>query len=141
MELREKTYIIKGKPIPWARSRTNNGMHFDSQKKEKLFYGLEMRNQHEGEDMFEGPLHLDITFFMPIPSSLSQNKRREIIGVYHASRPDLDNMVKFIKDAATGILYLDDNIISSIAAHKVYSTNPHTKITIKELNELSVCLC
>lgn len=141
--MKETTYIIKGKPVPWKRSGQNGAAHYDTQKKEKFVYGVDLRNQHnhEHEELWEGPIHVNITFFMPMASSMSQNKKRSLIGTYHFSRPDLDNLIKFVKDAATGIIYADDAIIASLNARKIYSSNPYTKIVVRQLEVESSCLC
>jgi Holliday junction resolvase RusA-like endonuclease len=139
--VKEKIYIINGNPIPLARPRMGQGHVYDSQKKEKLIYGLDLRNQHGHEDIHEGPIHVAITFFMKMPSNLSQSNKRELIGRYHFIRPDIDNLVKMILDCGNGVLWKDDAIIASLSAHKVYSAKPHTKIVVIQLDETSNCLC
>ncbi len=79
------------------------------------------------------PVHLDITFFMPIPKS-TPKKKAEIMrkeGLPHIKRPDLDNLVKLVKDALNGVFWKDDSQIFSMNVSKKYSENPATEITIK----------
>ena len=51
----------------------------------------------------------------------------------HYSRPDLSNLIKFIEDVATGILYKDDCIIAELVSYKHYDTNPRTEFMITPL--------
>ncbi len=139
--MRHKSYIINGDPIALARPRFGKDNVYDSQKREKLIVGIDLRNQHEGEDPYDGPIHMEITFFMPMPNSWSDKKKRDTLGTYHHLRPDIDNLVKFILDSANAVLFKDDAIVASINTHKVYSSKPHTKITIRELDDTTSCLC
>lgn len=125
-------YVIKGDPTPLARARHGRGRTWDPQKQLKLVYGIELERQHNNAPWFDGPLHLDIVFFMPIPKT-STKRRHMIDGTPHRFRPDLDNTIKFILDVATGILFKDDAIISSINAKKLYDLEPRTEFIITEI--------
>ena len=124
-------YVILGKPIPLARARHSNGHVYDSQTHEKLRAGLYLQNQHGNKPMFEGPIHFEIIFYF------EPTKRKRLImhGIPHIFKPDTSNLVKFYEDVATGILYKDDCIISSITARKLYDKGEaRTEIIITELN-------
>lgn len=130
--------IIPGDPVPWARARIGNAKRFwDSQKQIKLGYVLQISNQVGGLS-YTQPLHLDIVFFMPIAESLSDKKKHALDGAYHASKPDLDNLIKFVLDVCTGVLYKNDCIIASISASKKYSLNPRTEFSFFEAKRSAV---
>jgi len=65
---------------------------------------------------------------MPIPKGTSKKKRAEMI--YHTKRPDLDNLVKFVKDCMNGIVWHDDSLVAELHAGKLYDENPRTAITV-----------
>lgn len=92
---------------------------------------LQLRQQSFGHH-FEGPLHLEVTFYFAIPKS---RDKKLIQGTYHYYRPDLSNLIKFLEDIATGILFDDDCIISSITSKKCYDDCPRTEFIITELEE------
>lgn len=138
--MKERVYVIAGNPVALQRPRLGNGHVYNPQAKEKLIYGIDLRNQHESDELYTEPIHMDITFFMPIPESWGKKRKENVLGTYHYLRPDIDNMVKFILDAALGVLYKDDAIVASISAHKVYSNTPATKIVIRSLQE-TPCNC
>ena len=135
------TYVIMGNPIPWARPGKSKYSHqaYDTQKAEKLDYGWVLKAHHGSDAFFEGPLHLDLIFYMPITKTTGKRKG-ERLGQYHIFKPDLSNLCKFIEDAATEILYHDDCIIASCSMKKVWDENPRTEMTITELKpKLEVC--
>ena len=127
----QKVYVIAGKPIPLARPRMSKGYVYDSQKQSKQSIATLLRRQHGLIPMYCGPLHLNITFYMPIP-------KRTKAPLYHRKKPDLSNMIKFYEDVSSGILYADDRQIVKIFACKIYDENPRTEFTITELKENNV---
>jgi len=119
-------YIIPGQPIPLQRPRFYNGHVIDSQRSEKLHTATYIRFLKVGPiTMLEGPIHLTLTFFMKKPK---KGKK-----IWHSSRPDLDNLVKFILDVCNGVLYKDDAQVAKITTEKIYDDEPRTEIYIEEL--------
>lgn len=57
-----------------------------------------------------------------------------LMTAYHQYKPDLSNLLKWIEDCATGIIYRDDCIIASICAKKLYAESPRTEFTVEQLN-------
>lgn len=89
-----------------------------------------MQREHEGETLWEGSLKIEITFFMNFPASC---KHKYKVGQYCKTKPDLDNLVKFLLDTATGILWKDDAIICAINSRKIYDSKGATTFIISEL--------
>ena len=131
--LRREKYIVLGDPIPLARPRFSKGHVFDSQKLKKLNISSMIMHQHGCKKKFTGAVHLEVIFFMGIPSSISKKKKEQIEGSPHKCRPDFSNLLKFIEDVAQDILYDDDCIIASVCGSKVYSTQPRTEMIVTEL--------
>jgi Holliday junction resolvase RusA-like endonuclease len=127
--MREKSYLIPIKPISWKRCGLAGTTFYDTQVNDKIAFGLYLLKQHGSDPLFEKPLSLDVTFFMP--KALKSKKR----GDYHSSTPDLDNLIKLLLDAivATKSIMTDDRIVSIIVAKKIYDVNPRTEFIIKEL--------
>lgn len=48
---------------------------------------------------YELPTKLIIVFYLPMPASWSQKKRREMVGTPHDQKPDIDNLAKGFMDA------------------------------------------
>ena len=49
----------------------------------------------------------------------------------HVKKPDLDNLIKALKDAAKGILWHDDSQVVQLSARKVYGITPMTVIEVR----------
>lgn len=65
-----------------------------------------------------------ITFYMPMPDSWSQKKRREWNGRPHLQRPDIDNLIKALLDS----VFEHDSHIWSITAEKRWSDIPCIRV-------------
>lgn len=131
------SFEIEGVPIPKGRSRsTRSGHHYTPAKTRayEQLVALRAREAMRGP-IFEGPLQLDITFFMPIPASWSKAKRdRAHSGLIdHTVKPDLSNLAKSIEDGMNGIVYQDDSQIVTLILNKRYSTVACARVEVLEL--------
>jgi Holliday junction resolvase RusA-like endonuclease len=124
-------YVIEGDPIALARGRHVGRRVYDSQKNEKLVLRITLRNQHGDRPLYQGPLLLNATFYMPIAKSREKHKE-SLLDSAHFYTPDLSNLIKFIEDIAKDILYHDDCLISKIIAKKIYG-EPRTEFTLTKL--------
>jgi Holliday junction resolvase RusA-like endonuclease len=88
---------------------------------------------HKSHLFIDGPLHLEVNFYMPMPSSWSEKKKAKMDGKPHVFKPDFSNLLKFVEDCATGICYKDDCLIASVTGKKVYSTASRTEIILTEI--------
>lgn len=124
-------YIIPHPPIPWARAGVNSTtkVFFDRQKPYKRLYQYFLRSQHMNVPLIDCPVKLVVTFFMELPTTPKLRKLREK-QYYHYLRPDLSNLIKFLEDAAHGIIFADDCIIAHIDAKKVYKGEARTEFEI-----------
>jgi hypothetical protein len=73
----------------------------------------------------DSPIYLAMTFRMKRPNYhfINSNRANKIRPAYATAIPkkkDLDNMVKFVMDAANGIIYPDDRQVTYILANKFY---------------------
>ncbi len=125
--MRSKAYCVNIIPIPWKRAARNGNRLYDAQARDKVNFGLYLSNIHNDEPLFSNPIHLDIIFYMPIAKTI---KNRTL---YHSFAPDLDNLCKFLLDAIRDVLIVDDRIICSLTAKKVYDKEPRTELIITEV--------
>lgn len=132
LNLRQEKYIIPGDPIPLARPRFANGRVFDSQKMKKLVVINSISQQHASKKKFQGPVRLEVTFFMKMPR-VNKKKLQELQGAWHMARPDFSNLLKWVEDIAQEIVYDDDCIISSVCGSKIYDEEPRTEFIISEM--------
>lgn len=114
-----KVIIKDFRPIPLSRPRfsKHTGKAFDSQKKDKQLLGLLFRTH------FKTPLTTPISLKIEF-NYLSAKK-----GTAMTSRPDLDNLIKFVLDAGNGIIWADDALIYELSAVKRYSDHNSIVLT------------
>jgi Holliday junction resolvase RusA-like endonuclease len=138
MEVIERKYVINGDPTPLARPRysVRSKSIFDPQKNQKLFAQITLDQQHNNAPKFEGPIHIEMIFYMPAPKHISVKRKKLLQGKYHIFRPDTDNCIKYVCDIAQKILFEEDCIVASISAYKVYDLNPRTEFIVKTLPEV-----
>jgi len=136
MQMKYK-YVLYGKPLPLLRPRTSfiKRLIYDPQKIEKEQAQQQLRLQHKTRPVIHQPIHLEVTFFMPPPTSMTKTKKAFLYKSPHFKKPDLSNLIKFIEDVAQGIIFQDDSRIISINAKKLYDEHPRTEFTIHKDNE------
>jgi Holliday junction resolvase RusA-like endonuclease len=122
------TYIIPGKPIPLQRARTNphGNRPWDPQKELKSQIAMIISSQNRMRRFYEGPLELEIIFYFPAT-------KKNGAGTWHITRPDTTNLTKLIEDAVQGILFIDDCLICSLVAKKLYAEIPRVEFVLREL--------
>lgn len=133
--MREVKLYINSAPIPQKRHRHNGNKTYDPLAGVKKAYKNVIQVQmnqflEHSEHMLCGPIHVTINFFMPLPNSKSSRKTK---GLYHIQKPDIDNLLKFILDTMSGVVYADDAYIFKIESTKFYSTQPRTEIILREV--------
>ena len=92
--------------------------------------------QHVPAVPFDGPVELGVRAYLPIPASKSQRWRAEAAAgrIRPVVKPDLDNLVKQVKDCLTQMLYwTDDKIVVGYlpGVGKYYSDRPRWEIEIR----------
>ena len=102
---------------------------------EKNWYQLELleqRQDHRGLQniKYDGPLHLEVIFGLPMHVTWSGIKKTRNEGMCHSLKPDVDNLIKFLVDACNGILYEDDKQIAIVYATKIWTQKPRTEFTL-----------
>jgi len=124
-------YILHGPPTPLQRPRFCKGHVYDPQQGQKLLDGIQLKKQHHLQPPMDVPLLATITFFMPLAKYLRESGRNNLRGKYNPKRPDLDNLIKYILDAANGILYTDDSLIVQIFAKKIWADEGKTELELE----------
>lgn len=137
---------VLGDPVAQKRHRmhhikTKDGREFTTsydpdKKNKKTFAGI---IQSQAPDVpLEGPLHISLEFRMPrTKAHYGTGKKSGILKpgapVWHISRPDKDNLEKFVFDALSGVFYRDDSQICSCDTKKIYHESPATIIIIQTI--------
>ena len=82
--------------------------------------------EHAPAALIETEIRLFVDIYRPIPSSLSKKKKADAIaGILRPTKkPDLNNLVKGIKDGMSKVIWKDDAQIVEMTVRKFYSESP-----------------
>ena len=119
---REVFFKVRGEPVakgsvsafPVQRKDGRVGTVVVHSKRSKSWEALVREQVPEQVEKFEGPVEVEVVFFLRRPKSVS----REFPCVRR--RDDLDKLVRAVLDSLTGILYQDDGQVVNLIARKRY---------------------
>ncbi len=112
------------------------GFSYDPSAPDKKRVRTELILANRLRYIHKGDVSMFITFHMQRPKShYRTGKYKEFLKkgspYKHTSKPDIDNLIKFIMDCCSGILYKDDNQVVNITANKQYAEKePKTEFYI-----------
>ena len=130
---------IPGEPQPLQRHRSflqkGKILHYDSQGLDKKVFQIilarEIAKTRNGDYLLKKEFYdIMIQFEMAYPRSKKCKKTPQLSTIPHSTKPDIDNLIKFVLDCGNGIAWSDDKKITSIKATKIYSNEPKTIIHI-----------
>jgi Holliday junction resolvase RusA-like endonuclease len=121
-------FTVAGEPVAKGRARAvlRNGhvAHYTPHKTVQYEHQVRLAAQQAcgAQPPPQGPVALVVRAFMGIPASWSQKKQRAAaLGeLTPTKRPDLDNIVKAVKDGANGVAWRDDAQVVDVCASKRY---------------------
>ncbi len=133
-------FTVPGEPHTKLRARHGKGFTF--QPKANLTnedtvrtYALREMREAGQEAPHEGPLTMVVNFWFQPPKSWPRWKTDLVdeSRIAHTAKPDIDNLLKLVKDALNTIVWLDDAQVVRVYASKHYSmAMPCTRVTIEE---------
>ncbi len=123
---------LVGPPIPWKAPYVGRRGAYSPLT--RIMHDLRhmLRQDYQGP-LLEGPLELDLDFYMPIPKSTSKKKKALMLegALRPITTPDRDNLQKFISDVLQGVLYENDSTIVGGYSRKWYGLEPKTVIRLR----------
>jgi Holliday junction resolvase RusA-like endonuclease len=142
--MKSLTFIVEGAPVPKGRPRsfvTDGGRigHYTPSKThlyEEMvrLSGLSAMNRGGWRKLL-GAVDLTVVFVMPIPKSWNA-KRQEAARagqIVPTGKPDLDNLIKAVKDGLNGVVWHDDAQVVGLSATKCYGSPAHAFVTVTPL--------
>lgn len=131
-------FIFRITPVPQGRPRfTVMGKHvkaYDPAKSKK--YKMQLKKtawrimiHNIWQRIDNAPISMNLIFVLPRPK---RPKNKD----YHITKPDLDNLVKAVKDALNGIAYADDSQITELKATKRYCQDVEPPGVIVNIEEI-----
>lgn len=118
---RKLSFRIYGEPMAQGRPRafTRPGMKgvrfYDPTPSKNWKMDVRHEVMRAGAQVLEGPIYMRLIFYLPRPKYLKDKVRA------HVKKPDLDNLVKAVKDALKGVCWKDDSQVFDLKAEKHYT--------------------
>lgn len=124
------TATIFVSPVGKGRPRfTKQGRAYTPSKTVAAENAIKMWLVQMNPPRLEGPLALHATFFLKRPKSVPKKR------LYPNVRPDLDNYLKLILDAANGLLFEDDAQVVSATLLKAYGDPERIELALTRMGE------
>lgn len=133
--------VILGEPKAQKRHRTTRVggfiRQYDPSSSDKGDF-LSIIQSNAPDKPLDQPLRVDCEFYFSRPKShFKSGKNSHILkdnaALWHTSRNDVDNLIKFVFDALNKVYWRDDGSISECHVRKMYSDKPRTEINITTL--------
>lgn len=132
------TFFVPGEPVAKGRARAfvRRGViaHYTPDKTARYenLVKLSAKNATNGAKPLEGPLSLRCTFWLPVPMSYSKKRREACLNgsERHCKKPDIDNLLKSVKDGCNGVAWVDDCQVVEVSAFKKYGETPGVDVEI-----------
>jgi Holliday junction resolvase RusA-like endonuclease len=137
-------FFVPGKPQALKRHRTFRSklgfnVQVDPSAEAKYSFSV-MADKHKPDKPFRDALIVLMEFRFPRPKAHYTKKGLKDSAPYlHTSRPDADNLIKFVCDALNGIFWHDDSLISRLIVMKRYSGTPGVYVKITQECEGVFC--
>ena len=140
-------FFVAGVPVPKgsAKAFMRPGAKFptvmqDNSEKQKPWASAigYAAQQEVFEAVQVGPVAIEICFYLPrLKGHYGTGKNAGTVKAaaptYHTSKPDLDKLIRCVKDALTGIVWKDDAQVATVKAVKMYGEQPGARIKIEPL--------
>ena len=140
------TFFVPGTPVAKGSARAffRKGMKHpvvvqDNAERQRPWASLiSLKAEEAGLRPVAGGVTLTLRFQMPRPKAhfrADGTVKPTFTILRHTKKPDLDKLVRLVKDALKGIGYSDDSEVFHVDAEKFYGPNPGVSIAIEPAQE------
>lgn len=120
--------VVNGRAIAYTDSKQRT----EASKLHALLY------EHRPSTPWDGPVILGVKAYLPIPASKAGKWKvaAESGAIRPTTRPDLDNLLKMLKDVMSGIFWKDDRQVVEYlpGTGKYYGRIPRWEIVVESLS-------
>ena len=127
-------FTIPVRPKPKQRPQHGRGYTYTPKETREYEQLVGIYARMAVKQPLEGAIRVKVDFYMPIPKSWPEGKKRlaEAGEIRPASRPDLDNLEKALFDGINGIVWIDDAQVVEVHKAEWYG-DPRTDVEISEV--------
>ena len=134
------TFMVEGTPVPKGRPRFARRGKFVSTYSPKTTVDYESKVSESAKlamgasEPLETPVGAYIYITLPVPASYSKKRTQACLSGQErpTKKSDIDNYCKAIFDGMNGIVFVDDSLVVSLHATKVYGTIGVVEVIVKE---------
>jgi len=134
------TFMVDGTPVPKGRPRFARWGKFVSTYSPKTTVDYESKVSESAKlamgasEPLETPVGAYIYITLPVPASYSKKRTQACLSGQErpTKKSDIDNYCKAIFDGMNGIVFVDDSLVVSLHATKVYGTIGMVEVMVKE---------
>jgi Holliday junction resolvase RusA-like endonuclease len=134
------TFMVEGTPVPKGRPRFARRGKFVSTYSPKTTVDYEFKVSESAKlamgasEPLETPVGAYIYITLPVPASYSKKRTQACLSGEERpiKKSDIDNYCKAIFDGMNGIVFVDDSLVVSLHATKVYGTIGMVEVMVKE---------
>ncbi len=128
---------VLGRPVSWKRAQRNprtGEIYVDRESENyRAIIREAARAPMRGRAPFNGPVELSVIAVFPIPGGWPKYRLAQAAAgfVPYTGFPDLDNVIKALKDSLKHVVFKDDRMVASYGAcSKVYGERPRLEVRI-----------
>ena len=133
-------FMVLGTPVPKGRPRFARRGKFVSTYSPKTTVDYESKVSESAKlamgasEPLETPVGAYIYITLPVPASYSKKRTEACLSGEErpTKKSDIDNYCKAIFDGMNGIVFVDDSLVVSLHATKVYGTIGMVEVMVKE---------
>lgn len=133
-------FMVLGTPVPKGRPRFARRGKFVSTYSPKTTVDYETKVSESAKlamgasEPLETPVGAYIYITLPVPASYSKKRTQACLSGEErpTKKSDIDNYCKAIFDGMNGIVFVDDSLVVSLHATKVYGTIGMVEVMVKE---------
>jgi Holliday junction resolvase RusA-like endonuclease len=139
-------FFVPGVPVPkgsakafYNKSAGKIIVQQDNRDRQKPWASLiSVMAQEQKPDLHHGPMRVRLSFIMPRPNShygtgKNADRLKPTAPTWHTSKPDLDKLIRCVKDSLTGILWNDDSQVADLLATKLYGDRAGVFIVVEPI--------
>ena len=132
-------FEIEGVPIPQKQTKfiKATGIAYNPSRKDVEQVKWQIK-PYAPQAPLEGAIEMHLTFYMPIPKSVSRAVHMQMLNgvILHVKKPDFDNLAYLITNALKQIVYRDDSQVTDCIIRKRYGERPRTVIKIIPIEQM-----
>lgn len=127
---------IPGVPVAKARARVVRAgrITYTPRQTREAQHGIGWRAKEAWgqQEPLEGPLRVEMTFYLPVPASWAKKRQAEALAGQRrpTGKPDVKNLLALVEDGLNRIVWEDDGQNVELSGVKWYSAEPRTEVRV-----------